>query len=91
MQNAEQTEPIGSSKRRVAEECFIKEDNKKSRIDVAGTGEGHTLRRTQETRQVQGSLQSQPLESAGIKTSRQQDLVTPLGRTSLLFQTFKAS
>ncbi|XP_019607952.2 myosin light chain kinase family member 4 isoform X2 [Rhinolophus sinicus] len=78
LQNAEQTEPIGSSKRRVAEECFIKEDNKKSRIDVAGTGEGHTLRRTQETRQVQGSLQSQPLESAGIKTSRQQDLVTPL-------------
>ncbi|KAM5267942.1 myosin light chain kinase family member 4 isoform 3-T3 [Hipposideros larvatus] len=77
-QNAEQTEPTGSSKRRVAEECFIKEDNKKSRIAVAGTGEGHTLRRTQETRQVQGSLQGQPLESAGIKTSRQQDLVTPL-------------
>ncbi|XP_026895971.1 myosin light chain kinase family member 4 isoform X2 [Acinonyx jubatus] len=76
-QNAEQAKHIGSSKRRVTEECFIKEDNKKSRIDVASTGEGHAFR-TQETRQAQGSLQGNPLESAGIKTSRQQDLVTPL-------------
>lgn len=89
-QNAEQAEHIGSSKRRVTEECFIQEDNKKSRIDVASTGEGHAFR-TQETRQAQGSLQGNPLESAGIKTSRQQDLVTPLGRKWLLFQSFEAS
>ncbi|KAF3815264.1 hypothetical protein GH733_016646 [Mirounga leonina] len=33
-QNAEQAEHTGSSKRRVTEECFTKEDSKKSRIDV---------------------------------------------------------
>ncbi|XP_054447954.1 myosin light chain kinase family member 4 isoform X2 [Pteronotus mesoamericanus] len=77
-QDAEQTEHAISSKWSVMEERFIKEDSKKCRTDVAGTAEGHTLRRTQETRQVQGHSQDQPLESAGIQTSRQQDLVTPL-------------
>ncbi|XP_036925750.1 myosin light chain kinase family member 4 isoform X3 [Sturnira hondurensis] len=77
-QNAEQTEHAISSKQSMMEEQFIKEDSKMCRTDVAGTAEGHTLRRTQETRQVQGSSQGQPLESTGIQTSRQRDLVTPL-------------
>ncbi|XP_041626812.1 myosin light chain kinase family member 4 isoform X2 [Vulpes lagopus] len=76
-QSAEQAEHTGSSKRRVMDECFAKEDNKKSRIDVASPGEGHAFR-TQETRQARGGFQGKPLESAGSKTSRQQDLVTPL-------------
>ncbi|VCW77912.1 unnamed protein product [Gulo gulo] len=76
-QNAEEAEHTGSGKRRVMEECFTKEDNKKCRIDVASPGEGHAFR-TQETGQAQGGLQGKPLESTGTKTSRQQDLVAPL-------------
>ena len=71
------------------EEQFIKEDSKMCRTNVAGTVEGHTLRRTQETRQVQGSSQGQPLESIGIQTSGQQDLVTPLARKWICFSLFK--
>jgi hypothetical protein len=79
-QNAEQTEFAGSSKRRVTEESFLKEDNKKSRIDVVGTSEEHTFKSTEETRQAQRSLQSKPQEFAGRKTSTEQDLAIPLGR-----------
>lgn len=89
-QNAEKAEPTGSSKRRVMEECFTKEDNKKCRIDVASPGEGHAFR-TQETGQAQGGLQGKPLESTGTKISRQQDLVALLGRKWLLFQSFRTS
>ncbi|XP_045697598.1 myosin light chain kinase family member 4 isoform X2 [Phyllostomus hastatus] len=77
-QNAEQTEHAISSTQSMMEERFIKEDSKMCRTDVARTAEGHTLRRTQEIRQVQGSSQGQPLGSTGIQTSRQRDLVTPL-------------
>uniref|UniRef100_A0A8C0WHW9 Protein kinase domain-containing protein n=1 Tax=Castor canadensis TaxID=51338 RepID=A0A8C0WHW9_CASCN len=77
-QNAEQTEFAGSSKRRVTEESFLKEDNKKSRIDVVGTSEEHTFKSTEETRQAQRSLQSKPQEFAGRKTSTEQDLAIPL-------------
>ncbi|KAL6030824.1 hypothetical protein STEG23_022524, partial [Scotinomys teguina] len=67
-QNGEQAESAGSSKRRVAEECFLTEDNKKSRMDVASMGE-------EETRQA-GSLDDRHQD--GRTTSRQQDLVVPL-------------
>ncbi|XP_047415460.1 myosin light chain kinase family member 4 isoform X1 [Sciurus carolinensis] len=77
-QHAEQTESAGSSKRRVTEECFIKEDSKKSRIDLVGAGEKHTLKGTQEASQAQRSLQGQPLESVEMKPSRKQDPVTLL-------------
>ena len=87
-QSAEQAEHTGSSKRRVMDECFAKEDNKKSRIDVASPGEGHAFR-TQETKQARGGFQGKPLESAGSKTSRQQDLVTPLGRKCFCFRLLK--
>ncbi|XP_053458107.1 myosin light chain kinase family member 4 isoform X2 [Nycticebus coucang] len=77
-QNAEQTVSSGSSKRRVTEECFTNEDNKKSRVDVVGTGEEHTRGKTREARQAQGSSQGKPQESAGRKTPGEQDLLTPL-------------
>ncbi|XP_062952991.1 myosin light chain kinase family member 4 isoform X2 [Cynocephalus volans] len=77
-QNAEQRGYIGSSKRRVTEGCFINEDSKKSRADVVGTGEEHAFKRTKQDRRAQRSLQGKPWESAGMKTSRKQDLVTPL-------------
>ncbi|KAG3288797.1 myosin light chain kinase family member 4, transcript variant X1 [Ictidomys tridecemlineatus] len=78
LQHAEQTESIGSSKRRVTEECFVKEDSKKSRIDLVGAGEENTFKGTQEASQAQRSLQGQPPESVGMKPSREQDLVAPL-------------
>ncbi|CAH6803202.1 Mylk4 [Phodopus roborovskii] len=56
-QSAEQTESAGSSKRRVAE-CFLSEDNKKSRIDVVSVGEEPTVS-TEETRQAR-SLDDRP-------------------------------
>ncbi|XP_031213938.1 myosin light chain kinase family member 4 isoform X2 [Mastomys coucha] len=73
-QNSEQTESTGSSKRRVAEECFLSEDNKKSRIDVVSTGEEPTAR-TEETRQAR-SLDDRLQD--GMTTSREQDPAIPL-------------
>ncbi|XP_051025577.1 myosin light chain kinase family member 4 [Acomys russatus] len=73
-QNAEQAESTGSSKRRVAEECFLSEDNKKSRIDVVSTGE-ELITRTEETRQAR-SLDDRAQD--GMTTSKEQDLVVPL-------------
>ncbi|MEJ1284659.1 myosin light chain kinase family member 4 [Cricetulus griseus] len=68
-QNAEQTESAGSSKRRVAEECFLSEDNKKSRIDEVSTGEEPTAS-TEETRQAR-CLDDRPQD--GMTTSREKD------------------
>lgn len=73
-QNAEQTESAGSSKRRVAEECFLSEDKKKSRMDVVSMGEEPTVT-TEETRQAR-SLDDRPQD--GKTTSRQQDLAVSL-------------
>ncbi|GAB1298054.1 Myosin light chain kinase family member 4 [Apodemus speciosus] len=73
-QNAEQTESTGSSKRRVTEECFLSEDNKKSRIDIVSTGEELTAR-TEEARQAR-SLDDRLQD--GLTTSREQDLAVPL-------------
>ncbi|XP_036042605.1 myosin light chain kinase family member 4 isoform X1 [Onychomys torridus] len=73
-QNAEQTESVGSSKRRVAEECFLSEDNKKSRMDVVSVGEEPTVM-TEETRQAR-SLDDRPRD--GRTTSRQQELAVSL-------------
>lgn len=86
-QNAEQTESAGSSKRRVAEECFLSEDKKKSRMDVVSMGEEPTVT-TEETRQAR-SLDDRPQD--GKTTSRQQDLVVSLGRKCSMFWTFKVS
>ncbi|XP_040611712.1 myosin light chain kinase family member 4 isoform X2 [Mesocricetus auratus] len=61
-QNAEQTESAGSSKRRVAEECFLSEDNKKSRID------GVSMEETRPAR----SLDDRPQD--GMTASREKDL-----------------
>ncbi|XP_069880807.1 myosin light chain kinase family member 4 isoform X2 [Dipodomys merriami] len=77
-QNVEQTEFAGSSKRRVMEECFVNEDNKKSKIDVVCASEEQTFQRTEDTRQDQRSCQGPPQELAGRKTSREQDLMAPL-------------
>ncbi|EDL98347.1 rCG44136, isoform CRA_b [Rattus norvegicus] len=74
LQNAEQTESTGSSKRRVAEECFLSEDNKKSRIDVVGAGE-ESIPRTEENRQAR-SLDNRLQD--GMTTSREQDLAVQL-------------
>ncbi|XP_076795319.1 myosin light chain kinase family member 4 isoform X2 [Arvicanthis niloticus] len=74
-QNTEQTESTGSSKRRVAEECFLSEDNKKSRIDVVSTGEEPTDR-TEETRQAR-SLDGR-LQDGMTTTTREQDPAVPL-------------
>ncbi|XP_048204471.1 myosin light chain kinase family member 4 isoform X1 [Perognathus longimembris pacificus] len=76
-QNMEQTEFAGSSKRRVVE-CFVNEDNKKSRIDVVCANEEQTFQRTEDTRQDQRSCQGQPQELAGRKTSREEDLMALL-------------
>lgn len=86
-QNAEQTESAGSSKRRVAEECFLSEDNKKSRIDEVSTGEEPTAS-TEETRQAR-CLDDRPQD--GMTTSREKDTAVLLGRKCFLFWTFKAS
>ncbi|XP_032740853.1 myosin light chain kinase family member 4 isoform X1 [Rattus rattus] len=69
LQNADQTESTGSSKRRVAEECFLSEDNKKSRIDVVGAGE-ESMPRTEGNRQARS--RDDRLQD-GMTTSREQD------------------
>lgn len=63
----------------MAEECFLSEDNKKSRIDVVRRGEEPTAR-TEETRQAR-SLGDRLQD--GMTTSREQDLEVPLGRKCL--------
>ncbi|KAL1783919.1 myosin light chain kinase family member 4 [Sigmodon hispidus] len=74
VQSADQTESAGSSKRRVAEECFLSEDNKKSRIDLVSMGE-EPAATTEESRQA-GHLDNRPQD--GMITSGKQDLVVPL-------------
>ncbi|XP_040853298.1 myosin light chain kinase family member 4-like [Ochotona curzoniae] len=82
VQKAEQVESTGCSKRRVTEEeeeeCFINEDNKKSRMDGAGAGHQHALERPQEAVQTQESDPGEPQELAGMKTSREPELGIPL-------------
>ncbi|XP_052012952.1 myosin light chain kinase family member 4 isoform X1 [Apodemus sylvaticus] len=73
-QNAEQTESTGSSKRRVAEECFLSEDNKKSRIDVLSMGEERTSR-AEEAREA--SSLDERLQDR-MAASREQDPAVPL-------------
>ncbi|XP_021509343.1 myosin light chain kinase family member 4 [Meriones unguiculatus] len=77
-QNAEQSESPGSSKRRVVEECFLSEDNKKSKIEVTSVGEEPTTR-TEETRQARG-LGDRPQD--GMTSSRDQDPEDPLDDVS---------
>nr|XP_012623914.1 myosin light chain kinase family member 4 isoform X5 [Microcebus murinus] len=74
VQNAGQTVHSGSSKRRGTEECPVSEDNKKSRVDAVGTSEEHKCRKTQGARHTQTNSQGKTRE----KTSREQDLGTPL-------------
>lgn len=74
-QSAEQTESAGSSKRRVAEECFPSEDNKKSRRDAVRAGEEPTAR-TEEARQA-WSPDDRPQEGMSIHP-REQASAVPL-------------
>ncbi|XP_017206004.1 myosin light chain kinase family member 4 isoform X1 [Oryctolagus cuniculus] len=80
VQNADQSESTGCSKRRVTEEeeSFVNEDSKKSRIDVGGAGEERALERPQEALRAQARLQGKPQEATGTKTSREPDPGSPL-------------
>ncbi|XP_062041491.1 myosin light chain kinase family member 4-like [Lepus europaeus] len=81
VQNVDQSESTGCSKRRVTEEeeeSFANEDSKKSRIDVGGAGEERALERPQEALRTQARVQGKPQEPTGTKTSREPGPGSPL-------------